>query len=153
MKTELSGGGSVTEDHRELKGNGQQKGYVVLSAEERAKGFVRPVRQSYVHVGRQAPQNLRDLTDEEHERYDKFGYVKFQPYPESELPLTGRFWTQPELDSINNGCGVKTTMALDIAETYATSPAFYNGTFCCGCGKHLPLEEFVWDGTNERVGS
>lgn len=37
--------------HRVLKPNGQQKGYVVLSAEERAKGFKRPVRRSYVHVG------------------------------------------------------------------------------------------------------
>lgn len=29
--------------------NGQQRGYVALSAEERAKGFVRPVRRSYKH--------------------------------------------------------------------------------------------------------
>lgn len=29
---------------------GQQKDYIVLSAEERAKGFVRPVRRSYVHA-------------------------------------------------------------------------------------------------------
>lgn len=46
---QLSGGGPVTDDHRELKDNGQQKGYVVLTPEERAKGFVRPVRRSYVH--------------------------------------------------------------------------------------------------------
>jgi hypothetical protein len=33
------------------KGPGQQnKTYLVLSDEERAKGFVRPVRTSYVHV-------------------------------------------------------------------------------------------------------
>lgn len=49
---ELSGGGAVTEDHREIKpDSGQQKGYVVLTAEERAKGFARPVRREYVHVG------------------------------------------------------------------------------------------------------
>jgi len=30
--------------------DGQQAGYVILSAAERAKGFVRPVRRSYVHV-------------------------------------------------------------------------------------------------------
>ena len=36
--------------HRELKPNGQQKDYVILSAEERAKGFVRPVRQTYKHL-------------------------------------------------------------------------------------------------------
>lgn len=46
----LVDGGPVTEDHRELKPNGQQKDYVVLSAEERAKGFVRPVRRSYRHL-------------------------------------------------------------------------------------------------------
>jgi len=33
-----------------MKPNGQQKDYVVLTSEERAKGFVRPVRRTYVHV-------------------------------------------------------------------------------------------------------
>ena len=48
--TTLTDGSPVTPDHREIDpATGQQKGYVVLSAEERAKGFVRPVRQSYVH--------------------------------------------------------------------------------------------------------
>jgi len=46
---QLSGGGAVTEDHRELKPNGQQKGYVVLSDAERGKGFVRPFRDAYRH--------------------------------------------------------------------------------------------------------
>lgn len=31
--------------------SGMQKKYLVLSEEERAKGFVRPVRRSYRHVG------------------------------------------------------------------------------------------------------
>ncbi len=39
----------VDESHRELRSDGQQKGYVVLSPEERAKGFVKPVRRSYTH--------------------------------------------------------------------------------------------------------
>ena len=100
--TELSGGGPVTPDHREIDPiTGQQKGYVVLTAEERAKGFVRPVRRSYVHVK----------------------------------------------------CGGLTTMAQSIAETYAREPNFYSGTFCVLCRKHLPLDEFVWDGTQEMVGS
>ena len=30
--------------------SGQQKNYVVLTAEERAKGFVRPVRRKYIHA-------------------------------------------------------------------------------------------------------
>lgn len=49
-KQTLADGRPVTPDHRDLKPNGQQKDYVVLSAEERAKGFVRPVRRSYVHL-------------------------------------------------------------------------------------------------------
>lgn len=49
-KTTLSDGNPVTPDHREIDPRtGQQKGYVVLSAEERAKAFVRPLRLSYVH--------------------------------------------------------------------------------------------------------
>ena len=48
-RTTLTDGSQVTPDHRELRTDGQQKGYVVLSAEERAKGFVRPVRNAYVH--------------------------------------------------------------------------------------------------------
>lgn len=45
----LVDGEPVSADHRELKPNGQQKDYVVLSAAERARGFVRPVRRTYVH--------------------------------------------------------------------------------------------------------
>lgn len=33
-----------------LQDNGQQEAYLILSDEERAKGFVRPVRLSYRHV-------------------------------------------------------------------------------------------------------
>lgn len=32
------------------RGDGQQKGYVILCEEERRKGFVRPVRTAYVHT-------------------------------------------------------------------------------------------------------
>lgn len=42
-------GGTPIGEHVEAKPNGQQKDYVVLTAEERAKGFVEPVRRSYVH--------------------------------------------------------------------------------------------------------
>lgn len=160
---ELAGGGPVTPDHKELKPNGQQKGYIVLSAEERAKGFVRPVRIGYVHVGLPAPTYpLRDLTAEEHAQYDRhpqYGYVKFEPYPQPNpngSSVTGRFWTQAQIDKIGKGCGTLTTMSRSIAETYARDPSFYGGTFCCGCGTHLPVGEFgefVWDGTNERVGT
>lgn len=101
-KTCLTDGSEVTPDHREIDDKtGMQKGYVVLCPEERAKGYVRPLRRSYVH----------------------------------------------------NKCGSVTTIGLSIAETYARNPKFYNGTFCCGCGGHFPLSEFVWEGTDEIVGS
>lgn len=50
-KTQLVSGAPVPADrsHTELKDNGQQKDYVVLTPEERAKGFVRPVRTTYLH--------------------------------------------------------------------------------------------------------
>ena len=33
-----------------VKDNGQQACYLILSDEERSKGFVRPVRRSYIHL-------------------------------------------------------------------------------------------------------
>ena len=48
---QLSGGGPVTEDHREIEPeSGQQKGYVVLTPAERGKGFTRPYRDAYRHL-------------------------------------------------------------------------------------------------------
>lgn len=49
--TTLTDGSPVTKDHRELNPEtGMQRGYIVLSDEERAKGFIRPVRRSYIHL-------------------------------------------------------------------------------------------------------
>lgn len=144
-----------------LKTNGQHTSYWILSDEERAKGFVRPVRRSYRHVGRRHPATLRDLTEEEKARYAEFKYAAFEAYPEERLPVTGRFWTQAELDKISKGCGTVTTMSSAIAETYARQPNFYGSTFCVHCGTHLPVGEageFVWIDekgtlTDERVGT
>lgn len=104
----LTDGSQIYPEHRviikEGKRKGQQEGYIVLAEEERAKGFVRPVRHSYKHLK----------------------------------------------------CGGVTTMGQTLAETYARDPKFYNGTFCCYCGTHFPVGEkgeFVWDGTNEKVGT
>jgi hypothetical protein len=124
--------------------------YLVLSEEERAKGFVRPVRNSYKHVGERPKHPLRDLTQEEQECYGSDGYVKYEDYPESESPLTGRFWTAKMLAS---GCGTVTTMGDALAETYARKPGFYGSTYCVRCQKHLPVEEFVWEPSGEVVGS
>lgn len=100
---------STTDDRndpglRKIEPDGMQEKYLVLSDDERAKGFVRPVRTRYRH-----------------------------------LP-----------------CGTVTTMGRAIAETYARDPSFYGGTFCVGCRAHFPVGEageFVWDGTDLKVGT
>ena len=152
--TTLTDGSPVTPDHRVIDpATGMQKGYVVLSAEERAKGFVRPVRDSYRHVGTRPQNPTRELTEEEKERYADCGYVSFEIYPEDRSPATGRFWTK---DQLNSGCGGETKMGLSLAETYARNPSFYSGTFCVHCRAHFPVGaegEFVWSGTIEKVGT
>lgn len=99
----------VTDDRndpalKKIGPDGMQESYLVLSADELAKGFVRPVRRAYKH----------------------------------------------------EKCGTVTTMGLAIAETYARDPYFYGGTYCVGCGAHFPVGpdgQFVWDGTDEKVGT
>lgn len=92
--------------------------YLVLSEEERKKGFVRPVRRTYVHVG-----------------------------------TPGYAWLK---DGAAKGCGASTTMGIALAETYAAKPSFYGATYCVRCQMHRPVGEngeFVWEGTDERVGT
>ncbi len=107
-RTTLTDGRQVYPEHRNkiAEGHraGQQQDYVVLAEEERAKGFVRPVRLSYKHLR----------------------------------------------------CGAVTTMGQTLAETYARDPSFYSGTFCSACRDHFPVGaggEFVWDGTDKKVGT
>lgn len=101
----LSDGTQIYPGHREIEpATGQQKGYVVLAEEERAKGFVRPVRATYVH----------------------------------------------------ETCGGETHMGTALAETYATDPGFYSGTFCAHCKAHFPVGkdgQFHWKGSAEKVGT
>lgn len=161
---QLTDGSPVPSDrsHTEDRGDGQQRGYIVLSDAERAKGFVRPVRDSYRHVGTPPPKfQLKDLTPEQVERVGVHGYVKFEPYPNGHRgSSSGRYWTQADLDKCSKGCGAVTTMGRALAETYARDPDFYSGTFCTRCGTHFPVGadgEFVWiehDGREmERVGT
>jgi len=97
-----SGKPVVSDEHKTINpATGQQTAYVVLTAAERAKGFVRPVRSSYTHMT----------------------------------------------------CGSDTYMAREIAETLARDPGFYSGGFCHKCRGHFPLDQFVWKGTKEQVGS
>ena len=140
----------VTSAPQPVGSNGQYGAYWVLSPEERAKGFIRPVRDRYVHVTPAARYPLRDLTSEEATLYEGMGYVKYEPYPEDQRPTLGKFWTAADLAP---RCNTTTTMGTALAETYARDPKFYGATFCVHCGAHFPVEEFVWKGTAERVGT
>jgi hypothetical protein len=138
----------------------QHDTYLVLSEVERAKGFVRPLRRSYRHVGIAGPKyTLRELSQEERARWGDREFAKYEEYPQPNAygsSAVGRYWTQKELDSIDKGCGVVTTMGVALAETYARDPRFYGATYCCGCQMHRAVGadgEFVWEGTNERVGT
>lgn len=139
----------------QVEKTGQHKAYIVLCPDERAKGFVRPYRDAYRHVGVRPKYPLVDLTAEQHERYDQYGYVKFEAYPPDSPESnggssTGRYWTKVDLES---GCGSVTTMGRALSETYARDPTFYGATFCCHCNRHLPVAEFVWTADGQRVGS
>ncbi len=102
----LVDGKQIYPEHSNIKadGSGMQNDYVVLAEEERAKGYVRPLRLSYRHLR----------------------------------------------------CGAVTQMHREIAQTYARDPFFYSGTYCCSCLTHYPVGEngeFVWDGTDIKVGT
>lgn len=135
---------------------GMQKGYKVLCPEERAKGFVRPVRQEYKHVGKPLRGVIEML--EEPVEHDGKTYVAIDRF---ELPggnkagtyLTAEEVNQLKRDGRRGGCGAVTTMGLALAETYARDPKFYSGTFCCHCRAHFPVSEFIWEPDGSVVGS
>jgi hypothetical protein len=129
---------------------GQHASYVVLCEEERQKGFVRPYRDAYRHVG--------------------IGPVcgKPMPRPPDEAAAARNYrcngepnhsggccsWApKADLDRKVNGCGSVTTMGRALSETYARDPKFYGATFCCSCNRHLPVNEFVWTADGQIVGS
>lgn len=127
----------------------QNKVYLVLSDEELAQGFTRPLRSSYIHTGEtfSLGSTTRPLDAEQQERYNDYGYVLYEEYPSNGSPAVGRFWTQKMLDA-QKGCGTLTIMADKLSATWARDPHFYGATWCCGCHQHLPVGQFTWeDGT------
>jgi len=85
----------------EKRPDGQYVDHWVLCEEEIARGFVRPLRKTYIH----------------------------------------------------EKCSSITTIPAPIAATYARNPQYYGSTFCCACGDYFLVAEFLWFGTNVRVGS
>ena len=135
------------------RGDGQNKKYLVLSEEERAKGFVRPVRTKYIHLGRKMEGTLIRYEKPKVENGKTYiGYFKLKGLSGGPL-VTEEEYQEIKKGKRVRGCGSVTVMGQALAETYARDPKFYGSTFCCGCGTHKPVSEFVWDGTDEEVGS
>lgn len=137
--------------------DGQYRDHWVLSEEDRAKGFIGPCRKTYVHVGAQGPRyTLTEITEDERGGLPDRSWKFYEAYPDSELPKRGKYWTDDELKRVGAGCGSVTSMPLPIAETYAVNPHFYGSTYCAACQAYFPVGEqgeFVWEGTNQRVGT
>lgn len=120
---------------------GQHPSYIVLCEEERRRGFVRPYRDTYKHVG---------------------SCGKEQPPVEDQIDrffcLMVKGHDGPCLEFVHGehpgrGCGSVTTMGRALSETYARDPKFYGATFCVSCNRHLPVAEFVWTADGKQVGS
>ena len=124
---------------------GQHKSYVVLCEEERAKGFVRPYRDSYRHVGRLSPKSHVCVCGHGPHKLNRCGYCECGTFAASGLDDG----TQVRIE----GCGTVTTMGRALSETYARDPKFYGATFCVDCNRHLPVAEFVWTADGQEVGS
>lgn len=116
----------VRANQREEGNTGQYSSYIVLCEEERQKGFVRPYRDAYKHIGRLETiiSDGREKPDQPHEHQHRVG-----------------------------GCGTVTTMGRALSETYARDPLFYGSTFCVRCNAHFPVAEFVWTADSLPVGS
>lgn len=120
---------------------GQHESYIVLCEEERKKGFVRPYRDKYTHVGR---TNICGKPKENQEPGED--WVCCMPTHDGECIGFGRKQDM-------RGCGTVTTMGRALSETYARDPTFYGATFCVACNRHLPVGEFVWTADGQRIGS
>lgn len=98
------------------------------------------------------------MSTKPHDKNEPFDYGKTKPDGQHEnYPVDdgkGKFVRPIRRAYVHTKCGVETVMSQDIAETYARNPKYYGATFCCGCKKHFPVEEFTWsENPDQKVGS
>lgn len=127
----------------QTEATGQHKSYIVLCEDERKKGFVRPYRDAYKHVGLRVCGKQRPPV----RHPDDPGLLVCHMAPGHEGDCFDVTGPEPK------GCGTVTTMGRALSETYARDPKFYGSTFCCHCNRHLPVNEFVWTSDGKEVGS
>lgn len=96
MEKTLADGSPVTEDHREIQPNGQQKAYVILSEDERKKGFVRSVRDTYTHKSCGADTKMGLVLAETYARDPSFYNGTFCSMCAGHFPLDEFVWTDTD---------------------------------------------------------
>lgn len=73
---------------------------------------------------------------------------QFENHPTTD---EGEF-VQPVRNSyIHKECDSTTTMANDLAESFARDPTQYSKTFCSNCGDYFSLHEFVWEENDQLM--
>jgi hypothetical protein len=102
---QLTTGEPVPEDgsHMKLRPDGQQEGYVVLTPEERAKGFIQPVRNKYVHKTCGVVTRMGDALSETYARDPWFYSGTFCVGCGTHFPLAEFTWsgTDESLSSLH----------------------------------------------------
>lgn len=95
---QLETGEPVPEDgsHATLRADGQQEHYIVLSPEERAKGFVKPVRTKYRHIDCGHNTTMSLAIAETYARNPSFYSGTFCCHCAQHYPLTQFRWLDGE---------------------------------------------------------
>jgi hypothetical protein len=81
-------------DRKRFGEEGQQKTYLVLSEDERAKGFVRPVRRSYTHDKCRASTRMGLALCETYARDPKFYGGTFCVHCNTHFPVAEFVWDE-----------------------------------------------------------
>ena len=77
---------------RRIGADGQQETYLVLSEEERAKGFIRPVRRSYIHTTCGAVTRMGDALAETYARDPGFYHGTYCTKCREHFPVVEFTW-------------------------------------------------------------
>ena len=89
----MTDGSPEDPDHRAIDpATGMQKGYVVLTEEERKKGFVRPLRRSYQHVSCGSVTSMGLALAETYARDPSFYNATFCVACKNHFPLSEFLW-------------------------------------------------------------
>lgn len=117
-----------------------------LSAEDLARGFIRPLRFEVRHVGRPTPEGLRPLTEAELARFGEPGGMY-----EDKGEGRGRFWSAQMVTELT-GCGKTMDIIPVIAESLARHVIAPKTLRCMNCGQLPPIRAFEWTDGGGRLG-